>query len=242
VKYLTTAKTSTDILAITAEVWRQYKAGQIPIIGDVKFESVHKLGHCQQNIRELVEAAVYGKEWRWPEARCCAGATCRAIKNAGYPTIAFAAMGPGDLVYMSGGRKCDTCGGAVGHTGMYLHPQGAQRILWQNTSALGLGLCERALTGDQINWINGIFRLLPLAEVAAADEDVKTVWLPTGQLLMGVQTRWAGQKIVGNVRELADGIAELVVVWQQDTGRTLQGITIHAEHLADQDKLYLEPY
>lgn len=241
-KYLTTAKTSRDILATAAEVWRQYKQGLIPVIGHVRFESVHELGHCQQNIRELIEGTVYGEEWRWPEARCCAGATCRAIKNAGYPTIAFAAMEPGDLVYMGGGKKCKTCGGAVGHTGMYLRPQGPERILWQNTSAGGMGLCERALTGDQIGRINGIFRLLPLAEVAAADEAVKTVWLPTGQLLMGVQTRWAGDKIVGNVRELAEGIAELVATWQQETAQTLEGIKVHAEHLADQDKLYLEPY
>lgn len=242
-KYLTTAKTSADILATAAEVWRQYVAPMIPVVNGVVFENVHKLGACQQNIRELIGATVYGEEWRWPEARCCAGTTCRAIKNAGYPRIVFEVMRPGDLVYMAGGKKCKTCGGAVGHTGMYLTDNEMHRpVLWQNTSADGLGLCERPMSNDQIGRINGIFRLLPLAEVAAVDEDVKTVWLPTGQLLTGVQTRWAGDKIVGNVRELAEGIAELVVAWQQEAGQTLQGIRIHAEHLADQDKLYLEPY
>ena len=113
-KYLTTAKTSTDILVIAAEVWRQFRAGVIPVIGDVRFESVLKLGACEQNIRELIEGTVYGEEMMWPQRGCCAGSTCRNIRNAGYPTVAFVAMEPGDLVYMSGGKKCSTCGGEIG--------------------------------------------------------------------------------------------------------------------------------
>ena len=77
------------------------------------------MGHCQQNVRELVEAVAYGRERVWGEASCCATATNQRIRAQGYTSVDFSHALPGDLVYFGpGGGRCGTCHQDPGHVGI----------------------------------------------------------------------------------------------------------------------------
>ncbi len=170
-KTLNGVKTNLDVIAACDEVLRLYKAGDnTPSYQGVNFDGAALMGHCQQNVRELVEAVAYGRERAWGEASCCATATHQRLRNNGWASVSLGNAQPGDLVYMSspGGRCSKGCGQRPGHVGILHHKSGTTWHLWQNTSYDGLGLCLIPLRTEQITRIVGIYRLFPLAQAQAA--------------------------------------------------------------------------
>lgn len=168
------------------DVYNQKKNGKIPTLNGVIFDSVRTLGTCQKNVRQLIEATIWGQEWRWQQASCCASNTCSKIKSAGFESIPKNKMEIGDLIYMLGGKKCKTCGKEVGHVGIYVNNDGGDKMIWQNTSYMGLGLCIIPLRNDQYNRINGVFRLFPEKK-----EDVlKIIDIDTNKVLVLVDGKY----------------------------------------------------
>ena len=156
-KYLTEI-TSDNLIKNAYNVLAQKKAGKIPVLNGVKFTDAFNLGFCQKNIRQLVEATIWQKQWRWPEAKCCASNTCSKIKQAGYESLTWSESCPGDLIYTLGGKKCKTCGKEVGHVMLKMDDK---NNMWQNTSYEKRSLDIIPIRQDQINRINGVFRLMP---------------------------------------------------------------------------------
>lgn len=122
-------------------------------------------GRCQENARKAYEATT-GKPM--PGKGCCAGRTFRRLA-ATRGTVSSgrydeSALRVGDYLFMGGGPKCHTCGGAVGHVGIYLgHGRDGRSRVFQHTSRNGLGITQDSLTPDQKRRFLGAFRLLPLA-------------------------------------------------------------------------------
>ena len=167
-RYLNGNRNNRDVIAACDEVLRQYTAGdRTPSLNGVNFDGAAKMGHCQQNVRELVEAVAYGREWTWGQASCCATATNQRIRATGQPSVELSHAKPGDLVYFGpGGGRCGTCGQDPGHVGIMHHQDGAGTwYVWQNTSYERRGLCCIPLRPEQKARIVGIYRLFPLAEV-----------------------------------------------------------------------------
>ena len=169
-KTLNGTRTNLDVIAACDEVLRLYKAGdKTPSYQGVNFDGAALMGHCQQNVRELVEAVAYGRERAWGEASCCATATHQRLRANGWAMISLADIQPGDLVYMStSSGRCSHCGQHPGHVGIYHHVANGTRYLWQNTSYERRGLCCIPLRADQVNRIVGIYRLFPLSQEQAA--------------------------------------------------------------------------
>lgn len=181
-KTLNGNKTNLDVLAAGAAVLRLYNAGdKTPEYGGVVFDGAGKLGHCQQNVRELVEAVAYGKERMWGEASCCATATQQRLVGHGWQSVGLANARSGDVVYFGpGGGWCKTCGQYPGHVGVLHHQEPNGRWwLWQNTSYDQLGLCCIPLRDSQRARIVGVYRLFPLAAAqtdAAQGERLVNWW------------------------------------------------------------------
>lgn len=161
-KYL--ADITSDILIKNAiDVYNQKRQGMTPVLNGVKFDSASELGMCQKNIRQIIEATIWGEEWRWSEAACCASNTCSKIKKAGYESLKWSQAEPGDIIYLGGGKRCKTCGKPVGHVMLYLYDKDDKddEMMWQNTSYESNSLCIIPIRQSQINRITGVFRLLP---------------------------------------------------------------------------------
>jgi cell wall-associated NlpC family hydrolase len=131
-------------------------------VGDVVFD-LRELGMCQRAARKAYEAAT-GRAM--PGAACCAGQTYRNLK--GMPKELFAwrdtlaqpwahvvgNLQPGDFLYFSGGGKCSTCKGAVGHVGVWM----GNDQMFQNTSRSQLGTTREGPTASQQARFVGAFR------------------------------------------------------------------------------------
>jgi hypothetical protein len=157
-------------------------------------------GRCQENARKVYEAAT-GKPM--PGKACCAYRTnlkllalsrqansgveevVRAVEHGGKPEHCK----PGDYCYFRGGSNCGTCGGPVGHVGVWL---GGGRM-FQHTSRAGLAITAQGPTDDQRARFCGAYRLLPLAEEA---QPVAQTWRitivpdPTDIVARGIGTTW----------------------------------------------------
>ncbi len=184
-KYLTT-KTSEELIKNCYDVYNQKKQGKIPVLNGVVFDSARSLGMCQKNVRQIIEATIWGKEWVWPQAACCASNTCSKIKQAGFESIPKNKMEIGDIIYMLGGKKCKTCGKEVGHVGIYVKNDEGQKMIWQNTSYQNLGLCIIPLRNEQYNRINGVFRLFPEKK----QDVLKIIDIDTNKVLALVDGRY----------------------------------------------------
>lgn len=200
IKYLTEIKSS-KLIENAINVYKQKKAGDIPVLNGIEFQNAFKTGYCQQHIRKLVEATIWGKEWQWSEAACCATRTGQKIKSAGYENLEWDDVEIGDFVYTSGGGKCRTCGQPVGHTMLYVYDENNNKMMWQNTSYEKRGLDIIPIRDSQVDAITGIFRLLP-----QDDNIIKIIDIKSNQILAVI-----------------NGDYKLV-----------------ADHLSDQDKIYLE--
>jgi len=122
----------------------------------------NELGYCQKNIRKIVECTVWKEEWTWHQSSCCAGNTCKKLKQAGITETTWKKMNSGDIVYMNGGKNCSVCGNPVGHVVLLVKNDDINnRLFWQNTSSQKLGMCVIPMTDAQINRITGIFKILP---------------------------------------------------------------------------------
>lgn len=177
-------KTNLDVIAACDAVLRLYAAGdQTPEYGGVFFDGAAKLGHCQQNVRELVEAVAYGKERMWGEASCCATATQQRLAAHAWVSVGLANAQPGDLVYFGpGGGKCGVCGQDPGHVGvLHDHPAAGRWNVWQNTSFEQRGLCCIPMRQAQLVRVVAVYRMFPLAEVptTAADGERRINWWGT---------------------------------------------------------------
>lgn len=150
------------IVDAAKKVMRAYERGdRTPSYGGVHFEAAAKYGRCQQNVRELVEAALFGNEGDWPEAACCATRTSMNLRKASakgkYIRISeIEKVLPGDLVYMDGGgTRCSRCGRGAGHAMVCVSIKNGDHVFWQNMS----GLCEEKLQGWQRKRFAGAYRL-----------------------------------------------------------------------------------
>ena len=187
-KTLNGNKTNLDLLRNCDEALRQFNSGIIaPVVNGVKMEGAAKMGRCQQNTREIVEATAYGKEWMWGEASCCATATNQRLVAHGWQNVTLKGAQPGDLVYFGpGGGKCGTCGQDPGHVGIlhHQHPQDPYTwYVWQNTSYNARGLCCIILRDSQRARIVGVYRMFALAELAATG-------LPNAERRINFRGQW----------------------------------------------------
>ena len=173
-------QTNRDIIAVCRAVIAARETGKDEVTVNHVWFNLTDLGYCQRFARQIHEAAT-GKPM--PGAACCAGRTFRNIKAMAKPLFAwrtwempwyamFNQFEPGDYLYFSGGKACSTCGGEVGHVGIWDGAGG----LYQNTSRSNLGTCIAPVTADQKDRLLGAFRFLPIAD-ADAPEPVVT-WEP----------------------------------------------------------------
>ena len=184
-KYLT-EKTSDELVKNCYNIYNQYKQGKVPSLNGVVFDGARTLGTCQKNVRKIVEATIWGQEWKWQQAGCCASNTCSKIKQAGFESIPKNKMEIGDIIYMLGGKKCKTCGKEVGHVGIYVNNDGGDKMIWQNTSYQGLGLCIIPLRSSQYARINGVFRFFPEKK----DSVLKIIEIETNKVLALVDGKY----------------------------------------------------
>lgn len=177
-KTLNGTKTNLNLIANCDEALSQYKGGdRTPEVGGVLLDGAAQMGHCQQNVREIVEATAYGRERLWGEASCCATATHQRLKAGGWPSVGLAQAQPGDVAYFGpGGGQCGICHQDPGHVGILHHQVGGVWQVWQNTSYEGRGLCCIPLRESQRQRIVGIYRLFPLAEEAAFSGERRINW------------------------------------------------------------------
>ena len=136
------------IAQVAGTVLHRYKSGdRSPSYNGVRFDGAARNGRCQQNVRDLVEASIYGKPDVWQEAGCCAGKTRRnlhaaALKGKYLEIKDIEQLRPGDLVYLSGGYTCSRCRGGVGHAMVCMGRRAdGNLMMWQNTSCGGRKLC-----------------------------------------------------------------------------------------------------
>ena len=144
------------IVAVAETVLERYRAGnRTPSYGRITFYGAGIRGRCQQNVRNLVEASVYGKLRSWSEAGCCAGRTQlnlhkSSLKGKYIKITDIEELRPGDLVYLSGGRSCSSCRQRVGHTMVCMgRKKNGDLVMWQNTSLRGYLLCKIPLVSWQ---------------------------------------------------------------------------------------------
>ena len=144
------------IAAVAETVLERYHSGdRTPSYGPVTFHGAGISGRCQQNVRDLVEASVYGKLETWSEAACCAGQTQRnlhasSLKGKYIEITDIEKLKPGDLVYLSGGWTCGDCGHGVGHAMVCMgRKKNGDLVMWQNTSVNGYLLCKMPLVSWQ---------------------------------------------------------------------------------------------
>lgn len=155
------------IVSVAGAVLDRYEAGDLtPSYGMVTFLSANERHMCQGNVRYLVEASIFGRSGTWSEASCCAMATCVSLRAAAsrgeYVEIDdLSDVRPGDLVYLSGGPRCHSCGRGAGHamvcTG--IGPDGTL-LMWQNTTfGSTRGLHELPLAPGQADRFASAFRI-----------------------------------------------------------------------------------
>lgn len=144
------------IVDVAESVLERYRSGhRSPSYGPIHFTDADRSGHCQKNVRQLIEAAVYGESDSWPEADCCAGQTRRNLHRAArrgkYQEITdIERIIPGDLVYLSGGPGCSRCGGSAGHAMVCVgRDHDGNLMMWQNVSTGDRALCEIPLVDWQ---------------------------------------------------------------------------------------------
>jgi hypothetical protein len=212
-KTLNGNKTNLDVIAACDKVLAEYKAGDAtPAYNGVEFDGAGKLGHCQQNVRELVEAVAYGKERMWGEASCCATSTQQRLGRDGWVSVGLANAQPGDVVYFGpGGGHCSTCGQDPGHVGI-LHDQAESGVwnMWQNTSYDSLGLCCIPIRQAQHDRIIAVYRLFPLATAATPDGEMLINWWGTYLPADAVEYTDGGHMI--NLRKAAEAEGSVVKV------------------------------
>lgn len=166
--------TKADLVAVCTMVMQAIKAGKASItINGVTFKGFTATGWCSRNVRWAVGATIYGAEWGWPYASCCARRTAERLRAAGLRVSRDPK--PGDIVAFGGGGKCGTCGGAVGHIGVYM----GNNMLWQNTSYNGLGTCIIPIRQSQWEHLLGVYEILP----DAPERPILVVEHGTGEVL-----------------------------------------------------------
>lgn len=150
------------ILDAAEKVLDVYERGdRTPTYRGVSFESAYRYGRCQQNVRELIEAALFGGEGSWPESGCCATQTERNLRRASlkgrYIRVTdLERVQPGDLVYMDGGgTRCSGCGRGAGHAMICVAIKNGTHVFWQNL----LGLCEEPLRDWQRRRFEAAYRI-----------------------------------------------------------------------------------
>ena len=145
--------------------WKVYNAKldhKNPIVFNNISFNPNELGYCQRNVRKIVEATIWQKEWTLPYSACCANSSCQRLIHAGIQQTTWEKLNSGDLVYFSGGGVCKTCGQPVGHVGIIVSNNDINtRLMWQNTSRDSLGLCITPILDSQIKRITNVFRILP---------------------------------------------------------------------------------
>jgi len=155
------------IVSVAEVVLDRYEGGDLtPSYGKVTFLSANERYMCQGNVRYLVEASIFGRSGTWSEASCCAMATCVSLRAAAlrgeYVEIEdLSDVRPGDLVYLSGGPRCHSCGRGAGHA-MVCTGRGPDGTLmmWQNTTFGGTrGLNELPLMPGQASRFASAFRI-----------------------------------------------------------------------------------
>ncbi len=162
-----TGDTAGQRVVRTAQViLHRYLSGdRQPIYRGVPFKGVSRRSRCQQAVRELLEAAVFGISG-WREASCCAHNTEQkmriAAKKGRYQIIwDIAALKPGDIVYLWGGPTCSRCGCGTGHAMVFTRKdQSGRYLMWQNTSYQNKRLCEIPLRDEQRSKFIAAYRLL----------------------------------------------------------------------------------
>ena len=159
------------IVEVARIVLRRYLSGdRKPSYRNVRFETASRLSRCQQVVRELVEATMYGGERHWKEASCCARSTQIRLHNsfkkgrlmnahfldgtsAKFKIIEIKdveKIEPGDIIYTGGGRvHCSSCGRSCGHVMIYTGKKNGKLMMWQNTSYEDKALCSIPLRKDQ---------------------------------------------------------------------------------------------
>lgn len=173
-----------DLLNLAIDIYKQKKSGKTPKYKNVIFENATKLGRCQQNIRELVEALVWGNERRWDDAACCAYSTHLNLAKK-YQNISYSQTKPGDLIYTNnGGGICSTCGKQSGHVMLYLKNENHRKMMWQNTSYNSLGLTIIPMRDSQKTNICGIYRLFNDCETT------KIIDIATNKILSEIDGDW----------------------------------------------------
>jgi len=219
--FLITTKTSADLVAAAKQVLRDYQHGdRSPMLDGTIFDKASGLGYCQKNIRQLLATVAFGNEWAWGEASCCATSTWQRLTAHAWHRYSLAEAQPGDLIYMStAGGLCHTCNQKPGHVGMVLTLNPI--ILWQNTSYQGKGLCAIPLRDEQVNRLRGLYRMFPLAG-STGPVPFRGI-VHANQFLQCNATIESGVLRV-DARPFAEGL----------------GHTVHAEHLADQGKVYVD--
>jgi hypothetical protein len=153
------------IVDVAEIVLQRYRSGhRKPTYEGIRFSAANRAGYCQQNVRNLIEAAVYEEPRSWDEAACCAAHTQsnlhHASKDGKYIEITnLDDLEPGDLVYLSGNQRCSRCGRRAGHAMVFTRRlENGDMMMWQNTSRDGLLLCEIPLADDQIDRFLAAYR------------------------------------------------------------------------------------
>lgn len=138
------------IVEVASIVLRRYRSGnRQPSYRNVRFENASRLSRCQQVVRELVEATMYGREETWSEASCCARSTQIRLHWASEQGRYIEAkdihdVQPGDIVYIGEGSvTCSDCGRSCGHVMVYVgDDDDGEMMMWQNTSYERKALCS----------------------------------------------------------------------------------------------------
>jgi len=144
------------IVEVASIVLRRYRSGdRRPSYRNVRFENASRTSRCQQNVRELVEATMYGEERTWREASCCARSTqiglhLAAKRGLYIEMVDIDDVQPGDIIYIGGGSSsCSECGRTCGHVMVYTKKDDGNLLMWQNTSFERRALCEIPLRKEQ---------------------------------------------------------------------------------------------
>lgn len=158
---------SRTLVSVARSVLQRYDLGhRMPNYGVAMFEWAHDRNMCQANVKDLVETAIFGRPDSWSEAGCCAMSTCANLRSSARRGVYIEIddldlVRPGDLVYLTGGWRCRTCGRPVGHAMVCTGRASDGRLtMWQNTTIGGTrGLREIPIVDDQAGRFVAAFRI-----------------------------------------------------------------------------------